>query len=218
MTVSYTQIKTAFSETSLVVRGGFAIQPSDDLPGSTVVMIGNVGAEMWSDFSATRPDVTDPLDTWTKSVIAPIASTLGATAIYPNDRPYRPFQQWAMRAEPVQPSPLGILIHPEFGLWHAYRAALVFADTVHEIPKLRATPRPCNTCADKPCLSTCPVDAFTGQTYDVPACIRHLKTPAGQSCHTIGCLARMACPVGTEFQTTQDQRAFHTAAFFRSNG
>ena len=32
--------------------------------------------------------------------------------------PYWPFQQWARRAEPVHPSPIGVLIHPRYGLWH----------------------------------------------------------------------------------------------------
>ena len=51
--------------------------------------------------------------------------TVGAAPIYPfGGPPYWPFQRWAQRAEAVFPSPLGILIHPEYGLWHAYRAAL----------------------------------------------------------------------------------------------
>ena len=31
-----------------------------------------------------------------------------------------------MRAEGLKPSPIGILMHPQFGLWHAYRGALLF--------------------------------------------------------------------------------------------
>ena len=62
------------------------------------------------------------------AAIDPLARSVGAMALYPFDGPpYRPFQRWAMRAEPVAPSPLGLFIHPEYGLWHAYRAALVFA-------------------------------------------------------------------------------------------
>ena len=114
MSVAYRDIEALFEGTGLVVRGGCHTLDSDDIAGHTVVMIGNVGPAMWAHFAAERPDCPDPLDTWTKSVVAPRAERLGADVVYPNDRPYRPFQQWAMRAEPVKPSPLGILIHPGF--------------------------------------------------------------------------------------------------------
>ena len=29
-----------------------------------------------------------------------------------------------MRAEGLKPSPLGVLVHPDFGLWHGYRGAI----------------------------------------------------------------------------------------------
>ena len=41
-----------------------------------------------------------------------------------------------MRAEAVAPSPLGILIHPDYGLWHAYRGALAFAERL-ALPRAR---------------------------------------------------------------------------------
>src|SRR4030095_137820 len=49
--------------------------------------------------------------------------------------------RWAMRAEAVAPSPLGILIHPDYGLWHAYRGALAFAERL-ALPPRGARPLP----------------------------------------------------------------------------
>ena len=37
-----------------------------------------------------------------------------------------PFLTWARRGGAGHVSPLGLNIHPTYGLWHAYRAALLF--------------------------------------------------------------------------------------------
>jgi hypothetical protein len=127
-----------------------------------------------------------------------------------------PFQRWAMRAEAVHPSPIGMLIHPLFGLWHAYRAALAWPEGL-DLPARPALASPCETCAEKPCLSTCPVGAFSRRGYDVPSCVRHLDTPAGADCMGEGCRARRACPVGRDYRYAPVQAEFHMLPF-RSNG
>ena len=147
----------------------------------------------------------------------PIAQAFTAAPVYPFAPPYQPFQRWARRAEAVHASPLGILIHPDYGLWHAYRAALVFADRLELAPRGDAA-SPCDSCADKPCLSACPVGAFTNAGYDVAACAGHLSTPQSIDCHTVGCRARDACPVGPAYRYDDAQRRFHMAAFARARG
>lgn len=216
MPVTYPDIDAAFADTGLVVRGGFRTTSHEDPADKTIILVGNVGPDMWRHFSSAPRSTRDPLDTWTRSIVGPRADKLGAVAIHPNDKPYRPFQQWAMRAEAVSTSPLGILIHPDFGLWHAYRAALLFDDPVTGVPVKATTASPCNACETKPCLNTCPVGAFTSARYDVPKCVDHLRTPNGGECHEAGCLARLACPVAQEQQTPSAQRKFHTAAFFQA--
>ena len=93
---------------------------------------------------------------------------VGGASTRPMDRPIFPFQRWAMKVEPVFPSPIGILIHPDYGLWHAYRAAICLHQAI-PVPSRDDRPSPCDSCADKPCLSTCPVGAFSRDGYDVPA-------------------------------------------------
>lgn len=158
------------------------------------------------------------MDRWAKRVVDPIATRLGARAAFPNDKPYLPFQRWAQRAEDVHPSPLGLLIHPEHGLWHAYRAALLFPGAVEDLPKRAGRPSPCESCVGKPCLSACPVDAFSGSGYDVGACASHLRTDAAPRCVTLGCRARDACPVGTASRYGEAQIRFHMRAFARARG
>ena len=75
-----------------------------------------------------------------------------------------------------------MLIHPEYGLWHAYRGALVFNEPFNGLPARGNASSPCDTCAETPCLSTCPANAFGAGTYDVPACTRHLRSPEGSDC------------------------------------
>ena len=212
----------------LVLRGGFAAEPQDGIPqlpdgrpARSVLMVGNVGMPdgdpMWRAFAAARARFPGdhPMNDWTRAAIDPIARSVGALALYPFDGPpYRPFQRWAMRAEPVSPSPLGLFIHPDYGLWHAYRAALVLAEELDLSPRAD-TASPCDTCADKPCLHACPVGAFTPAGYDVPRCATFLKTDAGEDCMTNACRARRACPVAPNRAPVTAQARFHMEAFLR---
>ena len=100
------------------------------------------------------------------------------------------------------------------GLWTSYRGALGLREHL-ELETQPAT-SPCIGC-DAPCLSACPVDALNAGAYDVPACVGHLKSGAGDACLD-GCLVRKSCPHSAQFHLPEDQRRFHIAAFLRSNG
>ncbi len=218
------EIRAALGPHGLFLRGFVnfsdgeaAPRMADGRPAASVLLIGNIGSSLWSAFSrwrAARPDRCggDPLDSWSKAVIGEVAVAAGATAWFPSDPPWQPFQQWAMRAEGLKASPLGILIHPVYGLWHGYRGALGFAGRIGAEP-FRPQPHPCDLCPDKPCLTTCPAGAVHTRAFDVPACRAHLRTPEGQGgCMLSGCLARAACPVGAEHRYDDAQLRFHMAA------
>ncbi len=210
----------------LLLRGGFRPTATDTLPAlpngqaaRTLLMVGNAGPDMWRAFSGSREAADGephPLNRWTRRHVDAIAQAAGGVALYPFDAtPAWPFQRWAARAEPVFPSPLGLLIHPQYGLWHAYRAAILVAPDL-QLPAPAPSTSPCTTCADQPCLSTCPMEAFSTSGYDVPACASHLALPAGQDCLGGGCLARRACPVGEDYAQTSAQNGFHMQAFFKA--
>lgn len=207
----------------LILRGGFRFAADEAAPSlpdgrraDTLLMVGNAGAAMWPAFSAApeaRDGAPDPLNRWSARVLTAVAGEVEAKAFFPFEGPpYHPFIAWAKRAEPVAESPLGILIHPRYGLWHAYRGALAFAVPI-ALPPAEAGERPCDRCADRPCLGACPVGAFTGTHYEVPRCVQHLSTPAGLDCMDLGCRARRACPVGQAYDYHPGQAAFHMAAF-----
>ncbi len=223
-------IEAALARAGLIPRGGFHPEPGDGVPGladgrpaRTLVMVGNAGPALWRAFAASPEFGTapDPLNRWSARVIGDLAAAWDARALYPfGGPPHLPFVAWAKRAEPVAESPLGILIHPDYGLWHAYRGALAFAEAL-ALPPRAERPRPCDACAERPCLGACPVGAFSAAGtdvagYDVSACADHLKAPAGADCMAEACRARRACPIGRAYLYAPEQAAFHMVHFLEA--
>ena len=173
-------VEQTVSDNGFTPLGWFHASDGDDvpdvapgLPARTMMLVGNAGPAMWQRFSAERDPAKDTLDAWSRDVLCALAAELGACALFPFDKPPLPFQRWATRAGTVHTSPLGMSIHGEYGLWHAYRAAFAFAEEIPFAPASGAA-SPCDACEDKPCLTTCPVGAFSGTGYDVPACAAHI--------------------------------------------
>ena len=221
--ISASRVFAAIARTGLAPRGALALA-DDERSGAladirTLVLIGMTGRLGWDAFAASEEawdGLDDPLDRFTRRAVGALARGLGATALFPfGGPPYWPFQQWARRAEPVHASPLGILIHPTYGLWHSYRGALGFREAL-DLPRSEPRASPCESCRERPCLSACPVGAFSGAGYDVAACADHLSSAAGEACMKGGCLARRACPVGPEHAHAREQAAFTMRAFLRA--
>jgi hypothetical protein len=209
----------------LAVRGAFHPEPQEFdryLPGvsaATIILLGFTGSQQWEYFhgSAEAHDhKAHPLDRWSRRVIGSLAREFGAADIYPQGEDLQlPFQRLALRAEAVHRSPIGLLIHPSWGLWHAYRGALVLPHRL-ELPTVAPSSSPCSSCVAKPCLSSCPVGAFRPGSFDLQACSDHLQSAAGSACREGGCLARRSCPVGTRFRYTDEQMRFHMRAFMNA--
>jgi hypothetical protein len=212
-------VLNAVRNESFTPLGWFAPNPGDeiacgDLPARFLILIGNAGPQMFSRFQREGGASHGSLDDWCRKVIGDLAERLGAQAVYPFDRPAPPFLTWAKRSGASHQSPLGLGIHADYGLWHAYRAALIFP-VEFDIPPLRSR-NPCDSCAEKPCLAACPVDAFTGSRYDVERCVDHITSADGDDCISGGCRARRACPVGRAYRYQPAQARFHMDAFRRS--
>ena len=193
---------------------------ADGTPAETVLLVGFTGRMQWPAFEASAEagdGLPHPLDRYGQRQLHALAVAFGGRALSPSEGPpWWPFQRWAQRAEPVSVSPLGILIHPDWGLWHSYRCALAFRERL-ELPAMPARASPCTTCAEKPCLTTCPVSAFSNAGYDVAGCRSHIAAPAGSECISGGCLARVACPVGAGHRYAPAQAAFQDRKSTRLN-
>ncbi|MDJ0614203.1 MAG: ferredoxin [Rhizobiaceae bacterium] len=197
---------------------------SEALFGACGIVIGNAGPEMWRVFSVSAEfgdGLPNPMNRWTRRVLEEAALNFCDFCIFPFDEPYWPFQRFLSSASHIGQSPLGLYIHPEFGLWHALRGVLVFEDRQRfdslfntkgfDVKEL--IQHPCDTCADKPCLSACPVGAFNGTALDVKSCFEHLDADHDPKCMTLGCRARHACPVGNEYRYDAEQIRFHMRSY-----
>jgi hypothetical protein len=211
----------------LVALGEFLPDEGDRLPeiapgnpARRVVLAGNASPEFWPVFVSSpenRDGRPDPLDRWSRRVGTACAEDLGGRVVFPFDGPpYPPFLGWAARTGRVHVSPISMAIHADFGLWHAYRFALLLPEpaTRNLIPE--NTLSPCYDCPDQPCLSACPVEAFDAGRYDVNACVDHVRSPVGRACRSAGCVARRACPFQRERVYEPIQASFHMSAFLRS--
>jgi len=228
MTARAILIETAFSaieRAGLVPRGASKLEDGERVGEladmRTIVLAGMVGREGWNAFAAS-PEASDgfadPLDRWSRRLIESLARELGGKAFFPfGGPPFLPFQRWAQRAEPVHSSPIGLLIHPYYGLWHAYRGAIGFPEEL-AVPESAPVPSPCESCTGRWCLKACPVGAFSEAGYDVAACAGHLRSAAGGDCMDFGCRARRACPVGADHAYGPEQASFLMRAFLRGQG
>ena len=213
----------------VIEDGDLAPDANDDLAGAPALMIGNAGPAMWLVFSQSpefADRAPDPLDRWTRRVVDAIAAEAEpeAATCYPFGSQLWPFQRWARRATGISGSPLGLLIHPRYGLWLGLRAAIVFPGRKLTLGPVEKPIHPCDKCAARPCLSACPVNALSGSGYDVRACREWLHMPPDEGtaaggdssaapCMDNGCAARIACPVGREFAHGPEQARFHMRAF-----
>ncbi|WP_075996755.1 hypothetical protein [Salaquimonas pukyongi] len=212
--------------------GDFVIEPGDiiskshrHLAGRTALLFGNAGGSLWQHFSASaeyRDEKSDPLDRWTRRIVVESVGQLtvkeqeDVESLFPFGKPLWPFQRWAKRAMGISASPLGLLIHPQYGLWFALRAAIVLPQAGQAVGNVSPGEKilhPCDRCVEKPCLSACPAGAFGQEGFDAAACRGHLGSARAPDCVTLGCAARNACPVGAGWRYDEAQLRFHMAAF-----
>ncbi len=221
-------VLTAVAKYGLVGRGGFVVDVEDGVPavgeGSDasmaakyLLLFGNVGSSIWDSFSQSDEYMDGephPLNRWSMRIGSELAAQFSARALFPfSGAPYLPFLRWAKKAEGLQNSKLGILIHPQFGLWHAYRFALAFVEIVETEVPVQQPELICAKCVHMPCQSACPVDAFSGGNYHVRVCVDYLQEHPDSECMTLGCRARLACPQGTDYHYEPAHAAFHMHQF-----
>jgi hypothetical protein len=141
-------IEACIRSASFEPLGWLEHSPEAGFDGSCLLLVGNAGPAMYERFAAQRDRAHDKMDDWTREVLAPLATQLGAQAVFPFDVPHPPFLRWARAARAGFTSPLGLNIRADFGLWHAFRAAFIFKDdlTIPACADAAQVP-PCETCA-----------------------------------------------------------------------
>jgi len=223
------RLEAELARHGLSVLGGLSLTETlcakgeESFAGRAAILIGNTGHRMWP-YILKSPEYSDgqsdPMNRWTRRVVSKLTQHVDGDARYPFNIPYWPFQRIALATGNMHSSPLGILIHPEYGLWHAFRAVIIVspnsglsADIEEMIHQTQKVIHPCDTCAEKPCLNTCPVSAFDGVSLDREACFKYLDDGREPDCMNVGCAARNACPVGQDYKYENTQVRFHMRSY-----
>lgn len=208
------EIGNQAADRGLRILGIAPLEPVDGLPDRlrSLVLLGPDEPRFWDVFQASdeaRDGLANPLDRWSRRVIGRIACDGGGKAYFPfGGPPWRPFLDWALRSGRCWPSPVGLLVHEEMGLFVSYRGAIGIEE---EYPAEKGI-RPCDTCEDRPCIDACPAGALGAEGYDVPSCKAWIGSAPGAVCLTGGCLVRRSCPIGAG-KRPPAQSAFHMEAF-----
>lgn len=134
----------------------------------SIIVIGNGGGAFWralKDHAARHPgwwQRDHPLDDFTREVIerevAPSVRAVGVACrpIYPFDVMSINFMELGRIAGLGGPSILGVLVHPTYGPWIAFRAALLI-DADLDSPGAASGFEPCPGCTVRSCIPACPV-------------------------------------------------------------
>ena len=163
-----------------------------------LILFGHGGRRLWECVKAAGLSGEHPIDDYSvRTVERWFAEQLPGhryRILFPGDQPIG-LQALGKLAGWHHPSPIMVGVDREWGSWYAYRAAVI-ADTDF-VPSLAEAGRsPCPSCTAQPCVAACPADALHGGQFDLERCSRYRLQPDSHCAH--GCLARQACPVGSE--------------------
>lgn len=175
-----------------------------------LMLIGHGGRLMWEKLQSTALESKDPVDQFatsiTRSFIHDYLDNSAFFWLFPEPDYSVPLQQLGEAAGWCSPSPLGLGISAEFGLWFAYRAAFLIDS---DLPLTSVQPHlsPCSNCVQQPCITACPPGAVLKGGLDIALCAHH-RLATHSSCAD-RCLARLACPVHPEHRYLLEQLQYH---------
>ncbi len=197
-------------------------------PGSqSIVVIGNGGGAFWKAFKFHADNNPgwmardNPLDDFIRAIverdIAPVLArfAFAHTIIYPfiSNAPTLNFMQAGKASGLSGPSLLGVMVHPVYGPWIAFRAAILL-DELIDAPGEAYQFDPCPSCIPRTCISACPVEAVSISGWDIPKCLTHrieVEADCAPRCH-----ARAGCVLGPEHRYPDEELAYHQMRSLRA--
>jgi hypothetical protein len=194
----------------------------------SIVVIGNGGGAMWHallrhvERNLGWWNRDNPLDDFTRDVIDREVATrlrnLGArfSVVYPfmSSGATLNFIELGKIAGIAGPSILGVTVHPVYGPWIAFRAALLVDEEI-DSPGDALGFDPCPRCTVRSCMPACPVGAVSFEHgWDIPKCLTH-RVEVEHDCQP-RCHARAGCVLGPEHRYPDDELAYHQMRSLRA--
>ena len=187
------------------------------LPGCrSAVVFGNGGAALWESMvEAIRTDpgrlttTEHPLDDHVQRALEAADRRPGRSRRWircaATEAVMVDFRSLALAAGLGHASRMGLLLHPDYGLWTGLRAACL---TTEELPITGPLPGdgPCDGCP-APCADACPGSAFVDGSWDPGRCAAfHVESTTCRG----SCASRRACPVGAAHAYGDEQETYHS--------
>lgn len=175
----------------------------------TTILVANAGYKFWQSMKDAKVEGEDPIDQYSTTIVQRYSQHfLDAEfeLLYPSDYPVS-LRTIGSKTGWSHDSPMGISIHPEFGLWFAYRALFMVSTPLPASQPIQLK-HPCESCVDKPCQAVCPASAVTEMgAFDLDTCAR-FRIEDDSICG-FQCLSRISCPVGAEYRYVPEQMKYH---------
>jgi epoxyqueuosine reductase len=197
-----------------------------DPAARSIVVLANGGGALWAAFKdhVARNSGWDrrenPLDDFIREIVErevtrPLKESGGRfTVVYPFSPRSLNFIELGKAAGIAGPSILGVVVHPTYGPWVAFRAAFLM-DIAIDSPGDAQEFDPCPGCAARSCIAACPVSAVSfPKGWDVARCVTH-RVESEPDCAG-RCHARAACVLGPEHRYPDDELAYHQMRALRS--
>ncbi len=189
------------------------LSPQETAQFNQLIVIGNAGRSLWEVLSQPGVHGTDPIDEFvSKTVSTWIRETVQCSQwcqVFPGERLVA-LQRLGELAGWHHPSPFWVGINAAWGSWFAYRAVILTDSDLAITQAIEAT-SPCDTCTGKMCIGNCPAGALYGNgetaSERMQTCLEFRMLP-GSACRK-RCLARNACPIGTEHRYAEHQMTYH---------
>lgn len=180
--------------------------------GARLLVLGNGGSRLWQYLLDQQWDSAEPLDDFTRAVVdREIDHHLGGAKrqwVYPvggqiNLLAIGRLLHW------FKPSPMGMGINADWGMWSAFRAALWVHYPLAVTEFAGDWISPCEACDAAPCLAACPAEALSREAMpELERCASFRVHTAHGACED-RCVARMVCPVQREHQYPLSQIQHH---------
>ena len=185
-----------------------------------VVLLASPGRTFWEGFRRRVPRLDDagpnPLDRYSEEVVEALARRLGkhdptALTVYPfhHERQLMGFNRLVGGARWTVSTPFGMTVDPHFGPWFVWRGAIL---TALDWPPTTPPETPACEGCPAPCVTACPSGAAALSGFDWETCADFRLN--ARTCRET-CLARIACPVGTQYRYGAEQLRYHYGASLR---